>query len=112
MYHVALLVSSPTPGEEAVPTADNFCIKISRELRPVIGESPDTEISTKEGRREVDVHYGDSYIVAVAPALLSALEGCARIETMVTLRAHTDARNVDVGVWSWRMLQRGDIGSY
>ncbi|SRR6266702_642289 len=28
---------------------------------------------------------------------------------MVALRAHTDARNVDVGVRSRRMLQRGDI---
>jgi hypothetical protein len=112
MYHITLLVSSPTPGEEAVPTADNFCVKISRELWPVIGEPPNTEIAAKERGREVDVHYGDSDIVAVAPALLSALEGCAGIETMVALRAHTDASNVDVGIWSRRMLQRGDIGSY
>lgn len=55
MYHVALLVSSPTSGEETIPTADNFCIEISRELRPVIGEPADTEVTTKEGGREVDV---------------------------------------------------------
>lgn len=55
MYHITLLISSPTPGEETVPTADNFCVKISRELRPVIGKPPDTEIATKEGGREVDV---------------------------------------------------------
>jgi hypothetical protein len=55
MYHITLLVSSPTPGEEAVPTADNFCVKISRELWPVIGEPPNTEIAAKERGREVDV---------------------------------------------------------
>lgn len=55
MYHVALLVSSPTSGEEAIPTANNFCVEISRELRPVIGEPSDTEVTTKEGGREVDV---------------------------------------------------------
>jgi hypothetical protein len=79
MYHIALLVSSPTPREEAMPTANNFCVKISGELWPVIGEPANTEIATKERGRKVDVHYGDSDIVAVAPALLSALKGCARI---------------------------------
>jgi len=55
MHHVTLLVSSPTPSEEAIPTADNFCVKISRELRPVIAEPPNTEVVTKERGREVDV---------------------------------------------------------
>lgn len=55
MYHVTLLVSSPTPGEEAIPTANNLCVKISRELRPIVGESPNAEIATKEGGREIDV---------------------------------------------------------
>jgi hypothetical protein len=98
MYHVALLVSSPTSGEEAIPTADNLCVEISRKLRPVIGEPSDTEIAAKERGREVDVHYGHCDIVAVSAALLSALERCTRVETMVALRAHTDTRNVDVGV--------------
>jgi hypothetical protein len=55
MYHVTLLVSSPTSGEEAIPTADDFSVEISRKLRPVIGEPSDTEIAAKERRREVDV---------------------------------------------------------
>jgi hypothetical protein len=122
MNHVTLFVSSPTSGEEAIPTANNLCVEISRELRPIIGEPPNTEIAAKERRREIDVlrfqlmkmfngnwdgstyHYGDCDIVAVATALLSALETCARIETVVALRTHTDTRNVDVRIWSRRML--------
>ena len=55
MYHITLFVSSPTSGEEAIPTTDNFCVEISRELRPVIGEPSNTKITAKERGREVDV---------------------------------------------------------
>jgi len=36
MHHVALLVGTPPPGQEAMTTANDFCIKVGRELRPVI----------------------------------------------------------------------------
>ena len=55
MYHVSRLVSSPAPSKEAIPTANNFCVKISRELWPVIGEPANTEIAAKERGREVDI---------------------------------------------------------
>jgi hypothetical protein len=55
MNHVTLLVSSPISGEEAIPTANYLCVEISRELRPIIGEPPNTEIATEERRREIDV---------------------------------------------------------
>jgi len=100
MYHVALLVCSPTSGAEPIPTADDFSVKIGRELRPIIGEPPDTEIAAKERRRKVDVHYRHCDVVAVSAALLSALECCASVEAMVALRTHTDTRNVDVWIWS------------
>lgn len=55
MYHVALLVGSPTPSEEAVPITDDFCVKVGRELWPIIGEPPNAKIATKKGGRKVDV---------------------------------------------------------
>lgn len=36
MHHVALLIGTPPPGQEAMTTANDFCIKVGRELRPVI----------------------------------------------------------------------------
>ena len=38
-----------------MPTTDNFCVEIIRELWLVIGEPLDAEIATKERGREVDV---------------------------------------------------------
>ena len=36
MYHVTLLVGTPPPGQEAIATPNDFCVEISRELRPVV----------------------------------------------------------------------------
>jgi hypothetical protein len=85
MYHVALLVDTPSSGQKAIPTSDDFCIKISGELWPVVRESPNAEIATEEGGGKVDVHYRDCHIITIAPALLCALESCARIKAMVAL---------------------------
>jgi len=55
MYHVTLLVGTPSPGPEAIPTSDDFCIKISRELWPVVRETTNAEIATEGGGGKVDV---------------------------------------------------------
>jgi hypothetical protein len=38
-----------------MPAADDFGIKVSRELRPVIRKPSDAEITTQERGREVDI---------------------------------------------------------
>ena len=55
MDHVTLLVSTPPPGQEAITTANDFCIKVGRELRPVVCEAPNAEVTAEEGGREVDI---------------------------------------------------------
>jgi len=100
MYHVTLLIGTPPPGQKAISTADDFSIKISRELRPVICKPPDAEIATEERGREVDIHYGDGHIITIAPALLGTLKCCARIETVVGLRPHANPSDVNGWVWS------------
>jgi hypothetical protein len=55
MRHITLLIGTPPSRQEAMPTADDFGIKVSRELRPVIRKPSDAEITTEERGREVDI---------------------------------------------------------
>jgi hypothetical protein len=55
MDHVTFLIGTPPSGQEAMTTADDFCVKVSRELRPVVCEPPNTEVTAEEGGREVDI---------------------------------------------------------
>jgi hypothetical protein len=55
MYHVTVLVGTPPPSQETMPTADYFCVKVSRELRPVICKAPNAEITAEKRGRKVDI---------------------------------------------------------
>jgi len=48
MHHVTFLIGAPSPRQKAISTADDFGIKVSRELRPVICKPSDTEITAEE----------------------------------------------------------------
>jgi hypothetical protein len=47
MHHVLLLGSAPVSGQKTIPTTDDLGVKISRELRPVVRETPDAEVATQ-----------------------------------------------------------------
>ena len=48
MHHVTFLIGAPSPRQKAISTADDFGIKVSRELWPVICKPSDTEITAEE----------------------------------------------------------------
>lgn len=52
---VGLLGRAPVLGEEAVARADDLCVKVGRELGPVVGEAADAQVAAEEGRGKVDV---------------------------------------------------------
>lgn len=79
MDHVFLLRRAPVPSQEAIPTANDLCVKVRGEFRPVICQSAYAEVSTEVGERKVDVHNGHADIVAVPAALLCALENSTGI---------------------------------
>ena len=53
--HVLLLCRAPVPGQEAVPAADDLCVEVGREFRPVVREAADSQIAAEMRRSEVDV---------------------------------------------------------
>lgn len=98
--HVFLFCSAPIPCQEAVPAADDLCIKVGGKFWPIIGQPANTEVPAQVGRREIHIlrersifrnatgpdsflkitnHNGYADIVAVPAALLCALEGSAGV---------------------------------
>lgn len=47
--HVFLLVRSPVLRQEAIAIADDFSVKIGRELRPILSQALDAEVAAEEG---------------------------------------------------------------
>lgn len=53
--HIFLLACTPVVSEEAVSRTDYLGIEVGGELWPVVCEATDAKVSTKEGRRKIDV---------------------------------------------------------
>lgn len=48
VYHISLLCGAPVLSEEAIARANDFCVKVCCELRPVVGEAADTQVAAEE----------------------------------------------------------------
>ena len=55
MNHVFLFVCSPLLGQKAIAAADYLCVKVGRQLGPVVGQSAYAEVPAEEGRGKVDI---------------------------------------------------------
>lgn len=52
---ILVFTGAPVLRQKAISTANDFGVKVSRELRPVVGEAADTQISAKKGSGEINV---------------------------------------------------------
>lgn len=98
MHHIFLFSRAPIASQKPVATPDDLGIEISGELRPVLGQAPDTQVSTEEGRGEIDIHDGYVNIIAVSTAFLGAGKGSPGVETMMSGRTHSKTGDVDEGI--------------
>lgn len=53
--HVFLLGRTPVPRQEAVFAADDLCVKVRRELGPVVCQATDAQIAAEVRRGEINV---------------------------------------------------------
>lgn len=55
MYHILLFICSPLLRQKAISIANDFCVKVCRQLGPIVGQSAYTEVPAKERGRKVDI---------------------------------------------------------
>ena len=60
--HVFLLGRTPVSGQEAIPAADDLCVKIGGEFWPIVCQAAYAEVSTEMGEGEVNILEGGEHL--------------------------------------------------